>query len=156
MAGQIRASAVVPAAYRFLLFYLEPLLTIGGIIFVTTKPADYAAMTTRNVVSSIPADNQFLFTQLAGGWLHFAFTEAIVLRLVDDLRTWRCLCAAMLMSDLMYCHSIAQAVGGWGEWVVLANWMREDWIAAVMTWPFVLARVAILLGIGLRKPAKVE
>ena len=54
----------------------------------------------------------------------------------------------MLLSDLAYCHSCAQAVGGWGVWLVVANWTAEDWLVNLMTWPFVLARCAIVFGIG--------
>lgn len=54
----------------------------------------------------------------------------------------------MLLSDVCYTHSCAQAVGGWSEWVKIGEWTAEDWMVTVTTWPFVLARVAIVLGIG--------
>ena len=58
------------------------------------------------------ADTRFLYTELAGAWLYFAFVEVIVLRLFDDLRLWRLLCLGMLLSDVPYFYSTAQAVGG--------------------------------------------
>ena len=63
---------------------------------------------------------------------------------------------AILLSDVLYTHSLAQAVGGWGEWIVLSKWTVMDWAAAVGTWPFVLVRVGIVLGLfgnGKRKGA---
>jgi hypothetical protein len=56
----------------------------------------------------------------------------------------------MLLSDLAYTHSVAEAVGGWQEWVILQNWTVEDWFVTITTWPFVLTRIAIVLGIGFK------
>lgn len=107
----------------------------------------------REAVTSIQPGTDFIYTELAGGWLFFAFTEAVIFRLMDDVRMWRLLCFGMLLSDIAYCHSCAQAVGGWSTWVVLSSWTAADWTVTLTTWPFVLARIAIALGLGLRDPA---
>lgn len=73
-----------------------------------------------------------------------------MLRFVDDVRVWKLLCMAILLSDILYTHSCAEAVGGWTEWFKLSNWTMEDWLVTLTTWPFVLIRVAIVLGIGHR------
>ena len=88
--------------------------------------------------------------------MFISFTEAIIFRLVDDLKLWRLLCMGILLSDIAYCHSCAEAVGGWGEWVRLANWTMDDWIVTVTTWPFVFARLAIVFGIGLEQKERNE
>jgi hypothetical protein len=91
-----------------------------------------------------------LYTELGGAWLYFAFVEAVVLRQFDDLRLWRLLCAAMLLSDVAYCHSVAQAVGGWGPWLVLSDWTVADHAVFWSTAPFALVRVLVVLGVGVR------
>ncbi|KAI5359002.1 hypothetical protein Slin14017_G099040 [Septoria linicola] len=146
-----KASAVLPPAYRFLLMNVESLFAFGGVIMVLVKPQDYVTALTRERVASIDSATDFVYTQLGGGWMVIVFIEAVIMRLVDDLRIWKLLCVAILLSDALYTHSMAQAVGGWAEWAVLSNWTTNDWVAAITTWPFVLTRVAIVLGIGYRK-----
>lgn len=144
------ASATVPFGLRMLLLNLEPEFTLGGVILTLFKPETYTEQMTRAVMATVDPDSHFIYTQLAGGWLHFAFTEAVILRLVDHLRVWRLLCLGMLMSDVLYCHSVAQAVGGWAAWVRVGEWTAQEWLASAMTWPFVLARLAIVLRLGMK------
>jgi len=132
---------------------LEPLFALSGSLLSIFKPGDYLSTMSREAVTSIQPGTDFIYTELAGGWLFFAFTEAVIFRLVDDVRMWRLLCFGMLLSDIAYCHSCAQAVGGWSTWVVLSSWTAADWTVTLTTWPFVLARIAIALGLGLRDPA---
>ncbi|KAM0723154.1 hypothetical protein Q7P37_001354 [Cladosporium fusiforme] len=145
------ASATVPAVLRFLLLTLEPLFAIGGVFTLLIDPGMYTNTMTRHALTTIEPASEFIYTELLGGWLHFAFTEAVVLRLVDDYRVWRLLCVAMLLSDAAYCHSCAQGIGGWSEWVKVGAWTPEEWVVTITTWPFVIARLAIVSGIGMRK-----
>lgn len=62
----------------------------------------------------------------------------------------------MLMSDALYTHSCAEAVGGWGTWLMVSDWTRDDWIVFVTTWPFVLSRLTIMLGFGLKGRSESE
>lgn len=145
------ASATVPSIWRFLLLNVEPLFALGGVVLLLVNPALYTSTMTRHVFASIQPASEFIYTELLGGWLHFAFTEAVVLRLVDDYRVWRLLCAGMLLSDAAYCHSCAQAIGGWGEWVKVGGWSVDEWMVILTTWPFLVARLAILSGVGMRQ-----
>ena len=146
--SNVSAAATIPRLFRIMLFYLEPLCAVNGAILVLVQPGKYIHVMTRGAVASIGDGTNFIYTELAGGWLHFVFTEAVVLRLVDDLRVWKLLCMGMLLSDVLYCHSCAQALGGWSVWLKVWQWTVEDWVVTVTTWPFMLARIAILLGIG--------
>lgn len=145
------ASATVPSIWRFLLLNLEPAFAVGGVALLLFAPGLYTANMTRHALTSIQPASEFIYTELLGGWLHFAFTEAVVLRLVDDYRVWRLLCAGMLLSDLAYCHSCAQAIGGWAEWVKVGGWSVEEWAVLLTTWPFMVARLAIVSGVGMRR-----
>ena len=143
------ASSSIPSLYRFFLLYAEPLFALNGAILLLFKPGSYLSTMTRQATTSVMDEStQFIYTELAGGWLHLAFTEAVVLRYVDDVKVWRLICAAMLLSDVAYCHSCAQAVGGWQEWLRVTGWGMEDWIVTITTWPFALARVAIAFKLG--------
>lgn len=151
MSNLQRATTSIPSIYRFLLLNVESLFALGGVFLVLTNPGQYNSSLTHNTLRSIQPNTDFIYTQLAGGWAFIAFTEAVVLRLVDDVKVWRLLCAGILLSDALYTHSLAQALGGWAEWVKVGQWTGEDWLVAATTWPFVLTRVAIVLGIGFRK-----
>ena len=146
----VKASSVIPDLYRIPLLYLEPFFAFNGAMLALFIPENYVTNLTRGAVTSLDSSTNFIYTELAGAWLYFAFTEAVVLRLVDRVSVWRLLCLGMLLSDILYCHSCAQAVGGWNEWLIILNWTREDWTVTITTWPFVLSRLAIVLGIGFK------
>jgi hypothetical protein len=150
MAQPAKASEAIPAILRYPLLYAEPLFAFCGAIVCLVNPSMYTSAMTRGIMKSIEPSSQFIYTELAGGWLHFAFTDAVVFRLVDNVSAWRVLCMGMLLSDIAYCHSCAEALGGWSVWLNLSGWTVDDWTVTITTWPFVLARICIVLGIGLR------
>ncbi|CAN8101777.1 unnamed protein product [Discula destructiva] len=153
MSSTPSAKTAVPFVYRLILLTIEPLFAVMGSILVFTDPSTYAGSVTRHAVKFTP-DTAFLYTGLGGAWLYFAFMEAVVLRLVDDLFLWRVLCFGMLLSDVAFLHSMAQAVGGWAVYSSLAEWTAEDWVGMAATAPMVLTRILIVLGIGLRSDNK--
>jgi hypothetical protein len=136
--------------YRLIITTIEPLFAASGALLAFRDPQSYLATMTRHSIA-FTAGSTFLYTELGGAWLYFAFNEAVVLRLFDDLRLWRLLCFGMLLSDVAYCHSAAQAVGGWRAWAILGDWTAEDWVVFWTTTPMVLTRILIVLGIGLKK-----
>lgn len=141
-----KASTTIPALPRALLLYLEPLFALAGVLLALTNPSQYVSTMTRDALPAAQPNTHFIYTQLAGGWLHFVFTEAVILRCVDDVRVWRLLCTGMILSDLLYLHSTAEAVGGWVEYVKVGEWTGADWTVAATTLPFVLTRAAIAGG----------
>jgi hypothetical protein len=151
MAPSSSVPASFPFAYRLILTTVEPLFATLGALLAFRNPAGYLATMTRGAARFAP-DSAFLYTELGGAWLYFAFAEAVVLRVYrDDARLWRLLCAGMLLSDAAYCHSAAQAVGGWATWARLADWTKEDWIVFWTTAPMLATRVLVVLGIGVRR-----
>lgn len=143
----IKATTAIPWIQRLLITTLEPLFALSGSILLCIRPEQYLSSLTRGQGAEIYSPSQqWIYTQLAGAWLVIVFLEAVILRLVDDLRIWRLICWAILLSDVLYTHSCAQAVGGWGEWLNLAHWTLEDWTVTITTWPFVFSRISIVLG----------
>ena len=146
----VSATASIPYIYRLVLTTIEPFFAVGGAILVFRKPGDYLSTMSRSSATFIPSTT-FLYTELGGAWLYFTFVEAVVLRRFDDLNLWKYLCLGMLLSDAAYCHSAAQAVGGWKAWASLADWTAEDYLVFVTTAPMVLVRILIILGVGVKK-----
>ncbi|RSL56825.1 hypothetical protein CEP53_006660, partial [Fusarium sp. AF-6] len=107
---------------------------------------------------SIPfaQSNAFIYTQIGGSWLYFAFIEGVVMRMFDDLALWRVLCTGMLLSDIWYCAGTVQGVGGLANWTNLAAWTDDDWITMVSTLPMVIVRVLIVLGIGVSVSSRLD
>lgn len=147
----IKASETIPGIYRALITNLEPAFALAGAILLLVKPEQYLSSLTRGAgAAAYVPSHQWIYTQLAGGWLVIVFCEGVILRLVDDLRVWRLVCIGVLLSDALYTHSCAQAVGGWNEWLQITHWTLEDWTVTVTTWPFVLTRLAIVLGLSIQ------
>lgn len=145
----VSATASIPLVYRLILTIIEPSLAAYGALLAICYPDQYLSAATRNS-ASFTASTTFLYTALGGGWLYFAFNEAIVLRLFDDLRLWRIICMGMLLSDAAYCHSVAQAVGGWDTWCRMGSWSIEDWFVFWTTAPMVSVRILIVFGVGVK------
>lgn len=145
----VSATAAVPFVYRLILQTIEPVVAGLGGLQVWFAPADFLGILTRHAVPFSPP-TRFLYTSLGGSWLYFAFVEAVVLRMFDDLALWRLLCVGMLISDAGYSQSAAQAVGGWAVFLRVWEWTAEDHLNFWLTAPMVLTRILLVLGIGLR------
>ncbi|PYI09242.1 hypothetical protein BO78DRAFT_459351 [Aspergillus sclerotiicarbonarius CBS 121057] len=139
----------IPFFYRLVITTMEPFFAFCGALQSFLYPTVYMTSMTRGRVSSTP-EMDFLHTELGGAWLYFAFVEAVVLRVFDDEQLWRFLCAAMLISDVAWCHSAAQAVGGWGIWSNVSVWSMEDHLMFWTSAPITVMRILIVLGVGLK------
>jgi hypothetical protein len=149
----IPADAIFPFWYRLVLTTIEPLCTILGCVQLLSSAAgksQYISVFTRNGVAFAP-DTSFLYTQLTGAWLVFVFNGAVMLRVFNDARVWRAYCMGMLLSDIAYAHSTAQAVGGWAVWLRLNQWEGSDWLLFVASAPFLIVRALVVLGVGVRE-----
>lgn len=143
------ASATIPFAYRLILTTIGPIVALGGAALVLRFPATYLDIMTRNR-GTFTADSAFLYTEVGGALLYFTFVEAVVLRCFGDVRLWRLVCSGMLLSDAAYCHSVAQAVGGWASYSRIQDWTLEDYLQFMTTGLMVLTRILVVLGVGLR------
>ncbi|OAR01510.1 hypothetical protein LLEC1_02608 [Akanthomyces lecanii] len=144
------ASAAVPLVFRLVLTVLEPLAALNGAWMCLRSPGSYLAIMTRGA-APLAASETFMYTTVGGSWMYFAFIQAVVMRLFDDVRLWRYLCAGILISDAAYCHAIAQAVGGWSVWLDVASWTKDDHMVFWATWPLVVVRILVVLGVGIKK-----
>lgn len=143
------ASATIPFAYRLILTTIEPIVALGGAAQLLLSPATYLAILTRNR-GTFTDDSAFLYTEVGGAVLYFTFIGAVVLRCFGDARLWRLVYSGMLLSDAAYCHSVAQAVGGWASYSRIQDWTVEDYLHFMFTAFVVLTRILVVLGIGLK------
>lgn len=150
----------IPLTYRILLTILEPLFALNGAAMTLFNPASYLGMMTRGAATtSYNPDTQFLYTELAGAWLYFAFAKAVILGYshAADVRLWRLLCAGVLLSDAAYCLSIVQASPGGGNWeswvgsLVAGEWTLNDWLVVLSSVVPAFVRVLVVFGIGIKE-----
>lgn len=144
------ATAAVPFLFRFILTVLEPLAALSGAWMCLRDPGSYKTIMTRDAFP-FAASETFMYTTVGGSWIYFSFIEAVVMRLFDDVRLWRFLCAGILINDAAYCHAIAQAVGGWNVWLDVSGWTKDDHVVFWSTMPLVIVRILIVSGVGLKK-----
>ncbi|KAK4465846.1 hypothetical protein QBC42DRAFT_260524 [Cladorrhinum samala] len=145
-----KASTALPFFYRFVLLYLEPLFALNGAYLTIFTPSEYAASITHSTTNYL-SENNYLYTQLGGAWLIFAFNEAVVLQLVDDLRVWKLLCWGMLVSDAVYHFSAVQSFGGWEQWSNFVAWGFFDWAVFASAVAPMLVRIGVVSELGVRK-----
>nr|CDP31408.1 Putative protein of unknown function [Podospora anserina S mat+] len=147
-----KASTTIPLPLRLVLLLLEPLGALNGAYLTLFTPSSYHSAIARPHPPSwsppFSPQNQYLYTQLAGAWLVFAFNESVILWLYDDLKLWKLMCWGMLISDLVYHVSAVQAVGGWERFLGVGGWNLFDWAVAVSAAGPAVVRVWICLFAG--------
>jgi hypothetical protein len=149
------ARATLPKIYQYMLLTIEPIFALNGArIAIMDPPELFTIMTGRK--PPFDTGSTFLYTGLAAAWAVFAFNEAVVLRMFDDLRLWTMLCWGMLLSDMLYLHSTAQALGGWGEWIQVDRWRIEDWLVMASSFGPFLVRVLVILKVGFKREGQVK
>lgn len=139
----------IPQYYRIPLLWIEPPLALIGALLCAFSPNDFL-----NAVSpSTPSANtlsqvRILTDQLGVFQLTFAFNLGVVLRVTRDVLVWRVMCAGMLLGDVL---TIAASVRelGWETTLAPSRWRSEDWVNFGVLGVMGLARLGVVLGIGL-------
>lgn len=151
------ASHPIHPIYRLIFLWLEPLFALGGTIQVLVKPLSYIAISHPllhgyvAIVVSLERRLQGLFTVIAGGWSIIVFNDIVTLRVFDrDPKVWKFVIGAHLCSDLFYLVALAHDVGGWERAIDMRQWDGNEWLTNVLTIPFLLAKIAMLFGVGIR------
>jgi len=138
-----------PLIYRLWHLYLEPVFALGGVYKLHFTPLDYFSYMPSATAYS--ASSQIVCDQLASTYLLFAFIEGVVLRVVDDKRTWRWIVFGLMLCDLGHCYAAWCAMGD----VIFgaAGWRGKDGVTNTLNVMPVLIRAAYLLGIGVPQQA---
>ncbi|XP_014561450.1 hypothetical protein COCVIDRAFT_11953 [Bipolaris victoriae FI3] len=133
-----------PFIYILWNLYLEPVFALGGVYKLLFGPESYFDFMPSTATYS--ASSQIVCNQLAAAYILFAFVEGVLLRVVDDKRTWRWILFGLLLCDLGHCYAAWCEMGyrlfgpeGWGG---------KDGVTNSLNLLPVLIRMGYLLGIG--------
>ena len=141
-------SPLVPAWYRIIYLYLEPVSTFVGAVYAHLYQETYLQLSHADSapIGPPPVGTSIVLTQLANLYLLLCINEALVLRATTDLKVWKTFLFGLLVADLGHLYSV-HPVGSW------VYWRFWDWNAIDMgNVPFVyllaLSRVLFLCEVG--------
>jgi predicted phosphoadenosine phosphosulfate sulfurtransferase len=141
----------IPLIYRIWHLWLEPVCALNGARYLHFMPDIYHKY--MPVTTTWSPKTQIIYDQLAATYLLFAFNQAITLRVVPDVKTWKVLILGMAMCDAGHIYA-SWAEMGTRETLSPGNWRSQDWVTMVLNiLPFLL-RVAFVLGVGLEGSKK--
>ncbi|KAM0263142.1 hypothetical protein ACHAQJ_001295 [Trichoderma viride] len=145
----------IPFAYRALFLYFEPFAAFFGSLLLHFRPVTF--LNTMSPVAKYAPDNQVIYDQLAATYILFAFNEAVILRISNDLRVWKGILTGILVCDAIHLYGSWAALGGAVFWDPRV-WRPEEWANLGTLWGQAAVRGAFLAGIGLKEamPAKRE
>ncbi|RSM15080.1 hypothetical protein CDV31_005160 [Fusarium ambrosium] len=144
----MKLSYNIPTLYRLLFLYLEPLLAIGAAIQTHFAPKIF--LNTMSQTSEYAPDNQVIYDQVAALYTLFAFNEAVLLRLTNDIRVWKGVFIGIFICDILHLYASWASLGADVFWNPSA-WRVEDWANLGALWGLGVVRVAFLTGVGLRQ-----
>lgn len=138
----------IPTLYRLLFLYVEPFLAIGAAIQTHFAPKIF--LNTMSQTSEYAPDNQVIYDQVAALYTLFAFNEAILLRLTNDIRVWKGVFIGIFICDILHLYASWASLGAEVFWNPGA-WRVEEWANLGALWGLGVVRVAFLVGVGLRR-----
>ncbi|KAH7022137.1 hypothetical protein EDB80DRAFT_805782 [Ilyonectria destructans] len=137
----------IPFAYRALFLYFEPFAAFSGTILLHFFPTIF--LNGMSLTAKYAPDNQVIYDQLAATYVLFAFNEAVVLRITNDIRVWRGILTGILLCDAIHLYGSWAALGSEVFWDP-RTWRPEDWVNLGSLWGQALVRLAFLAGVGIQ------
>jgi hypothetical protein len=141
----------VPAVYRLVFLYIEPLSTLLGAFYAHYQQPLYLQLThPASAPQTVPAGTSIVLTQLANLYLLLCINEALVLRSTTDLKVWKTFLFGLLVADLGHLYSV-RTVGSWVFWKFWA-WNAIDVGNVPFVYFLALVRILFLAGVGFGRP----
>ncbi|KAI0132427.1 hypothetical protein BJ170DRAFT_247941 [Xylariales sp. AK1849] len=137
----------IPFLYRFVFLYFEPAGALLGSALLHFHPQPFLSAV--SPTAAYTASNQVVYDMLAATYVLFAFNEAVLLRLTDDILVWRTILLGILLCDAIHLYGSWSALGTEVFWNPLM-WRWEDITNLGSLWGQGAIRVAFLCGIGLK------
>ncbi|KAF1943614.1 hypothetical protein EJ02DRAFT_453090 [Clathrospora elynae] len=137
-----------PFIYILWHLYLEPIFALGGVYHLHWAPEEY--FTFMPSTSAYTPTSQLVYDQLAACYFFFAFIQGVLLRVVNDIKTWRWIVLGLMLCDAGHCYAAWYEMG---TEFVLSPWLwsQKDVVTNVLNvLPFTL-RAMYLLGVGVPK-----
>lgn len=143
--------ARIPAFYRLMFLYIEPVSILAGAIYAHFLTATYLDLTHASSAPgpSVPISTQVVMTQLANLYLSLTVLEAGVLRATCDIKVWKTFITGLLIADIGHLYSVAP-VGSWVYWQYW-RWNAIDWGNVAFVYFIAITRSLFLLGVGFEK-----
>lgn len=138
----------VPALYRTIYLYIEPISTLVGAIYAHYFQSSYLQLTHVGSapIGPVPLGTSIVLTQLANLYLLLCINEALVLRVTKDLKVWKTFLFGLLVADLGHLYSV-HPVGTsvyWRFW----DWNSIDWGNVPFVYFLAISRVLFILEVG--------
>lgn len=146
MSAQSPTLPYIPLAYRILLLYVEPFFALNGAYLLMSKPAVY--LNTFSPHLAYAPSNQIIYDQLGAVYILFAFNQAVVLRVAQDIRVWKAILMGILICDSVHAWTGFKLMAADGN-MNPVGWRPEDWTAILALFIPGAMRVAFLCGVGL-------
>ena len=143
----------IPAVYRIIYLYIEPISTLVGAVYAHHFQSTYLQLThAGSAISPVPLGTSIVLTQLANLYLLLCINEALVLRATTDLTVWKTFLFGLLVADLGHLYSVHPV----GSWVYWRFWEMNAIDIGNVPFVYMLAvsRVLFMLevGFGVTKP----
>lgn len=126
-------------------------MAFGGAILCHFKPAQF--LNTMSPTAVYAPSNQVIYDQIAATLTLFAFNEAVVLRVTNDLRIWKTIMFGILVCDIIHLYASYTALGAAIFWDPRI-WRWEDAVNLGALWGQAAIRVAFILDIVFDKNGK--
>ncbi|KAF1972032.1 hypothetical protein BU23DRAFT_169859 [Bimuria novae-zelandiae CBS 107.79] len=142
------SSPPIPALYRIIYLYVEPISTLVGAIYAHHFQATYLQLTHVDsaLVDPVPLGTSVILTQLANLYLLMCINEALVLRATTDLKVWKTFLFGLLVADFGHLYSVHQ-VGSWVYWRFW-DWNAIDWGNVPFVYFLAASRLLFILDVG--------
>ncbi|KAH7136083.1 hypothetical protein B0J11DRAFT_178284 [Dendryphion nanum] len=140
----------IPAFYRLVFLYIEPISTLVGAIHAHYFQHEYLGLTHAASAplpgSAIPISTSIVLTQLANLYLLLCINEALLLRATQDLKVWKTFLFGLLVADVGHLYSVSPAGLAiyWQFW----SWNAIDWGNIAFVYFLILVRIALFAGLG--------
>ncbi|RDW91652.1 hypothetical protein BP5796_02817 [Coleophoma crateriformis] len=142
-------SSNIPAFYRFILLWVEPISSALGAYLTLAAPDTYLnsyiprTMTVRNPMQDM------IFNQLGAAFFYVATSQGILLRYTYDIGVWKIVNGCLLGWDFILLYSWWSGMQMQGR-LDPATWRSEDMSALVPILFITAVRAAIVAGVGMR------
>ena len=153
MSGSLRSR--IPWPYTLFHLYIEPTFAFLGSLQASFLPIHYLTFFVQEPITTVSPHLQIALDQVAGCYTLFAFNEAILLRMTDDLRVWKTVLAGIALCDIVHLCGSRRALGPDIFWNP-ALWTAKDWVNMGLLWIPLAMRICFVLGIGIRKDARIR
>jgi hypothetical protein len=146
--NNINMTPNIPAFYRLVFLWLEPLSIFAGAVEAFCFQSAYLKLThAASAPRVVPISTSIVLSQLGNLYLGLALTEALILRVTTEFSVWKTLIFILLVADIGHLYSVLP-LGFSRAFLQWWNWNAIDWGNVGWVYFLALTRICMLLGVG--------